>query len=524
MSILKDKHILLGVTGSIAAYKTADLASKLTQAGAQVDVILTAAAEKFVTPLTFQSVTGRRAYTDSDLWGGEAHVLHVGLGHSTDLLVIAPCTADTLAKLAHGLADNLLTVTALAATCPLVIAPAMDGGMFDAPATQANLATLIERGATIIGPAEGHLASGLLGKGRMSEPAEVLGRIRMALGKKEKLAGRKIVVTAGGTQEPLDPVRVLTNHSSGKQGYALAQAALDLGADASPGDGVSGGQIASVYTAIPNARADGRLVVVSAGNSYGRYASFQYNNAPGTTVTIKATGGDVVRVRWNGTGTITAALAGPAPVGTIPFTANGSTGGYFTIPNLGAAANPGQVCYNNYPTVDDPDTPEMEAVRNYCDLTLTINGSGSGYVQVQVQTSVTVPPDYNGDTPVFPGRTKIVSAPPGANLTSSIGRPADSADALTVGAVCAEPSLDLPIQTTSSRGPVTRSKAVLDVCSSAPITWVCTPDSGLCSIPHRDKAASPPARINQPTHPSRRGFIKDHHGSRQACQITGRKD
>ncbi len=231
MSILKDKHILLGVTGSIAAYKAADLASKLTQAGAQVDVILTAAAEKFVTPLTFQSVTGRRAYTDTDLWGGEAHVLHVGLGHSTDLLVIAPCTADTLAKLAHGLADNLLTVTALAATCPLVIAPAMDGGMFDAPATQANLAALIERGATVVGPAEGHLASGLLGRGRMSEPAEVLGRIRMALGKREKLAGKKVVVTAGGTQEPLDPVRVLTNHSSGKQGYALAQAALDLGAD-----------------------------------------------------------------------------------------------------------------------------------------------------------------------------------------------------------------------------------------------------------------------------------------------------
>lgn len=231
MSILKNKHILLGVTGSIAAYKAADLASKLTQAGAQVDVILTAAAEKFVTPLTFQSVTGRRAYTDTDLWGGEAHVLHVGLGHSTDLLVIAPCTADTLAKLAHGLADNLLTVTALAATCPLVLAPAMDGGMFDAPATQANLVTLTERGATVVGPAEGHLASGLLGKGRMSEPAEVLGRIRMALGKREKLAGKKVVVTAGGTQEPLDPVRVLTNHSSGKQGYALAQAALDLGAD-----------------------------------------------------------------------------------------------------------------------------------------------------------------------------------------------------------------------------------------------------------------------------------------------------
>ncbi len=231
MTVLTGKHILLGVTGSIAAYKAADLASKLTQAGAQVDVILTTAAEKFVTPLTFQSVTGRRAYTDADLWGGEARVLHVGLGHSTDLLVIAPCTADTLAKLAHGLADNLLTVTALAANCPLVIAPAMDGGMFDAPATQANLAMLIARGAHIVGPAEGHLASGLSGPGRMVEPLEIIGRIRMALGKSGKLAGKKIIVTAGGTQEPLDPVRVLTNHSSGKQGYALAQVAIDLGAE-----------------------------------------------------------------------------------------------------------------------------------------------------------------------------------------------------------------------------------------------------------------------------------------------------
>jgi phosphopantothenoylcysteine decarboxylase/phosphopantothenate--cysteine ligase len=231
MTVLTGKHILLGVTGSIAAYKAADLASKLTQAGALVDVILTAAAEKFVTPLTFQSVTGRRAFTDADLWGGEAHVLHVGLGHSTDLLVIAPCTADTMAKLAHGLADNLLSITALAANCPLVIAPAMDGGMFDAPATQANLATLIARGARIVGPAEGHLASGLTGPGRMVEPLEIIGHIRAALGQSGKLAGKKIVVTAGGTQEPLDPVRVLTNHSSGKQGYAIAQAAIDLGAD-----------------------------------------------------------------------------------------------------------------------------------------------------------------------------------------------------------------------------------------------------------------------------------------------------
>ena len=231
MSILSNKHILLGVTGSIAGYKAADLASKLAQAGADVDVILTNAGEKFVTPLTFQSVTGRRAYTDNDLWGNEAHVLHVSFGKTADLLVIAPCTADTIAKLANGIADNLLTVTALAATCPLVIAPAMDGGMFDHPATQDNLAKLKERGAIIVGPAEGHLASGLTGTGRMMEPAEILGHIRIVLGRKGKLAGKKVVVTAGGTQEALDPVRVITNHSSGKQGYAIAQAALDSGAD-----------------------------------------------------------------------------------------------------------------------------------------------------------------------------------------------------------------------------------------------------------------------------------------------------
>jgi len=231
MSIISGKHILLGVTGSIAGYKAADLASKLTQAGALVDVLLTSSSEKFITPLTFQSVTGRRAYTEGDLWGNEAHVLHVSFGKTADLLVIAPCTANTIAKLAHGIADNLLTVTALAAQCPLVIAPAMDGGMFDHPATQENLAKLKERGAIIVGPAEGHLASGLTGKGRMIEPAEIFGHIRIALGRDGKLAGKTVLVTAGGTQESIDPVRVITNHSSGKQGYALAQAALDSGAD-----------------------------------------------------------------------------------------------------------------------------------------------------------------------------------------------------------------------------------------------------------------------------------------------------
>jgi phosphopantothenoylcysteine decarboxylase/phosphopantothenate--cysteine ligase len=245
MPILNDRRILLGVTGSIAAYKAADLASKLTQAGSHVDVVLTPSAEKFVTPITFQSVTGRRAYTDADLWGSEAHVLHVGLGHPStparsalpgqagsgpDLVVIAPCTANTIAKLAHGEADSLLAVAVLASRCPLLIVPAMESNMFAHPATQENLAKLVERGAQVAGPAEGHLASGASGPGRMIEVTELLGHIRLVLGRTGLLAGKKVVVTAGGTQEPLDPVRVLTNRSSGKQGYALAQAAIDAGA------------------------------------------------------------------------------------------------------------------------------------------------------------------------------------------------------------------------------------------------------------------------------------------------------
>ena len=231
MAVLQGKHIVLGITGSIAAFKAAELASQLAQKGAELDVILTPAAEKFITPLTLQSVTGRHAFTEADLWGGEAHVLHVGLGNAADLLVIAPCTANTIASLAHGQANNLLTITALAARCPLLIAPAMDGGMLEHPATQANLDTLLRRGTYVAGPAEGHLASGLLGKGRMLEPSELIGHIRLMLGRAGPLAGKKVVLSAGGTQEPLDPVRVLSNRSSGKQGYALAQAAIDAGAD-----------------------------------------------------------------------------------------------------------------------------------------------------------------------------------------------------------------------------------------------------------------------------------------------------
>lgn len=238
MKPFEKKTIVLGVTGSIAAYKAADLASKLTQAGANIDAVLTPAALQFITPLTFQSVTGRNSYTEDDLWGAQAHVLHVGLAHQADALLIAPITANTIAKLASGSADNLLTLTSLAFGTPsedhpLLIAPAMDAGMYSHPATQNNLDILVERGVEIIGPESGHLASGLSAKGRMSEPVDILNRLRYLMSRQGPLQGMHLVVTAGGTQEPLDPVRVFTNRSSGKQGFALAQAALDFGAEVS---------------------------------------------------------------------------------------------------------------------------------------------------------------------------------------------------------------------------------------------------------------------------------------------------
>ena len=229
ITVFKDRHVLLGVTGSIAAYKSVDLASKLTQAGALVDVVLTESAARFVTPLAFRSVTGRPIY--DDMWSLDDHVRHVGLGEGTELLLIAPATANTIAKLAYGLADNLLTLTALAARCPVMVAPAMDGGMYDHPATQANLATLRERGVLLAGPAEGRMASGLSGVGRMLEPAALLGEARRVLAGGGALRGRRVVVTTGPTREALDPVRYISNRSTGKQGIAVAQAALDAGAE-----------------------------------------------------------------------------------------------------------------------------------------------------------------------------------------------------------------------------------------------------------------------------------------------------
>jgi phosphopantothenoylcysteine decarboxylase/phosphopantothenate--cysteine ligase len=229
--VLKDKNVVLGVTGGIAAYKVADLTSRLVKAGALVDVIMTRAATEFVGPITFQALTHRPVVTEMFALLQETEIGHVSLGKRADLMIVAPATANTLAKLAHGLADNMLATTALACRAPILLAPAMETGMWQNPATQANVALLRERGMHLVGPGEGRLASGASGAGRMAEPAEILDAARWLLGRTGPLAGRTVVVTAGGTREPIDPVRFVGNHSSGKMGYALAAAARDWGAD-----------------------------------------------------------------------------------------------------------------------------------------------------------------------------------------------------------------------------------------------------------------------------------------------------
>ena len=229
--MLQGKLVVLGVTGSIACYKAADAASKLTQAGALVDVILTDAAQKFIAPLTFRSLTGRRVFTDMFDVDSPLAEEHVALARAADAMLIAPASATTIARLAHGLADDMVSLTALATLAPLLVAPAMDAQMWEHAATRANIATLRERGVTVVGPAEGRLASGHSGAGRLVETETLLGAVRQALGARGgDLAGRRIVVSAGGTQEPLDPVRYLGNRSSGKMGFAIAEAARDRGA------------------------------------------------------------------------------------------------------------------------------------------------------------------------------------------------------------------------------------------------------------------------------------------------------
>lgn len=229
--MLNGKTVLLGVTGGIAAYKAAALASALVKQHAAVEVVMTENATRFVTPLTFEQLTGRRTMVDTFDRNFSHQVEHIALAERTDLVIVAPATANVCAKLAHGLADDMLTTTVLACRCPKLIAPAMNTNMYENPVTQDNLEILRHYGWEVIEPASGRLACGAVGKGKMPEPEDLLQHILRHLALPHDLVGKKVLVTAGPTQEALDPVRYLTNHSTGKMGYAIAKMAMLRGAE-----------------------------------------------------------------------------------------------------------------------------------------------------------------------------------------------------------------------------------------------------------------------------------------------------
>jgi phosphopantothenoylcysteine decarboxylase / phosphopantothenate---cysteine ligase len=228
-SPLAGRRVLLGVTGGIAAYKACVLTRLLTQAGAAVQVVMTPSATRFVGTDTFAALSGRPTYTE--VWEEPGSVLHVRLARGADVAVVAPATANVIAKLSGGIADDLLTSTLLEATCPLVVAPAMHSGMWEHPATQANVRALEERGTVLVGPARGPLAAGDEGVGRMAEPEDILAAVEEVASRGRDLAGRRIVVTAGPTWEPIDPVRFVGNRSTGRMGFAVAREAFARGAD-----------------------------------------------------------------------------------------------------------------------------------------------------------------------------------------------------------------------------------------------------------------------------------------------------
>ena len=229
--MLKGKTVLLGVTGGIAAYKAAALASSLVKLHANVEVIMTENATKFVTPLTFEQLTGNRTVTDTFDRNFVHQVEHISLAQKADLVIVAPATANVCAKLAHGLADDMLTTTVLACRCPKLIAPAMNTNMYENPVTQDNLEILRKYGWQVIDPASGRLACGAVGAGKLPEPETLVWHILRAIGMPHDLEGKKVLVTAGPTQEALDPVRYLTNHSTGKMGQAIAKMAMLRGAE-----------------------------------------------------------------------------------------------------------------------------------------------------------------------------------------------------------------------------------------------------------------------------------------------------
>ena len=230
-NILKEKKIVLAVTGSIAAYKAADIASKLTQSGVSLHILLTKEAAEFVTPLSFQNISRQKISTDLFSSEDNAYLQHLESTYDADAFLIAPATANTIAKLAIGIADDLVSTAFLAATCPVIIAPAMDLNMYDNPSTQSNVKTLQKRGVIFAGPEQGRLASGKVGRGRLMEPNNIIDLLKTTLGAYGDFAGKRIVITAGPTVEHIDPVRIITNPSSGKMGFALATASRDRGAN-----------------------------------------------------------------------------------------------------------------------------------------------------------------------------------------------------------------------------------------------------------------------------------------------------
>lgn len=228
--LLNGKHIVLGVSGGIAAYKAIELARDLTLAGALVDVMLTRSALEFLKPLPFETLTRRKVYSEVFVpWTDDLHG-HISMAERADAMIVAPATANTIAKLAHGMADDMLTVSALACTAPLIVAPAMDHNMYLHPATQENLRILRERGVRLIGPERGPLASGAIGFGRLSPVDRLTEAVRAACAVNGSLAGKRVVVSAGPTRESIDPIRFVSNRSSGKMGYQIADAFLDAGA------------------------------------------------------------------------------------------------------------------------------------------------------------------------------------------------------------------------------------------------------------------------------------------------------
>jgi phosphopantothenoylcysteine decarboxylase/phosphopantothenate--cysteine ligase len=228
--MLAGKTIVLGITGSVAAYKAADIASKLVQAGARVEVVMTEAATRFITPLTLRSITHGAVVSDMFDPVSQHAVEHIALGEAADVVVIAPATASIIAHLAVGIAEDMVSLTVLATKAPVIVAPTMDANMFDNPATQENLNKLKARGFTIVGPERGRLASGKVGWGRLADAEKIITAVTQLAGRSRELKGKHMVVTAGGTQEPIDPARHISNPSSGKMGYAIAQAARDRGA------------------------------------------------------------------------------------------------------------------------------------------------------------------------------------------------------------------------------------------------------------------------------------------------------